>query len=86
VLKGPMTTLSMSLDVHLLKSGIAAYGIIIGAGGIVAGCAMDRLPVLLADIDNSSRNAPPKQVSKQAASLRLFLLPLQAFCLQLHTR
>ncbi len=38
----PITALSMSLDPQLLKSGIAAYGVIIGAGGIVAGVTIFR--------------------------------------------
>jgi hypothetical protein len=39
-LKKPISALSMSLDAQLLKPGIAAYGVIIGAGGIVAGIAV----------------------------------------------
>jgi hypothetical protein len=42
VVKGPIAALSMSLDPQLLKNGIAAYGIIIGAGGIVAGISIFR--------------------------------------------
>ena len=42
MVKGPTPALSMSLDAHLLKSGIAAYGVIIGAGGIAAGTAVFR--------------------------------------------
>jgi hypothetical protein len=41
VFRGPIA-LSMSLDPQLLKSGIAAYGVVIGAGGIVAGFAIYR--------------------------------------------